>query len=495
MTLTPPVEAGAGLLRIRHFIGGRFVDSTSGATFESVNPTTNEPFAVVAAAGREDVDRAVAAARRAFDEGPWPRMSTAERKRILYRVADRIDARLDELARLESTDMGKPITESLEKDVPRAARNFRFFADYAELAHTDMFDQRAAGVLTYTLREARGVALLITPWNHPLMLAAWKTAPALAFGNTVVLKPASASPATASILAEICAEAGLPDGVVNVVYGGGGGTGSMLTSHPGVDLISFTGESQTGRVIAASAAATLKRCSFELGGKSASIVFADADMELALAGTLDAIYRNMGEECVAGSRLLVQRSAYDEFVARFAEAAGRLRVGDPLDPATQIGPLVSREHWDKVTGYVRVGVEEGGRILTGGKRPVGPEFARGNFLAPTVIADVRPDARVFQEEIFGPVLTCTPFDDLDDAIRLANDSRFGLAGTVWTQSLDAAHRVAAGVRTGTLWVNCFFVRDLQAPFGGFKESGTGREGGKWSEDFYTESKAVVIKLR
>lgn len=482
-------------MEIKHFVDGSFVDAASGSTFGSVDPATGEVLATVAEGGTEDVERAVAAARRAFDEGPWPRMSPAERKKVLHRIAELIDARREELARLETRDVGKPIGEALAKDMPRSAYNFRFFADLAELAHTEAFPKPAEGVLTYVLREPRGVAALITPWNFPLMLETWKVAPALAFGCTAVLKPAEQSPVTANALAEICAEAGLPEGVLNVVHGfGPDAAGQALVSHPGVDLISFTGETNTGRAIMASAAPTLKKLSFEMGGKSASIVFADADLELALAGTIDAIFRNQGEVCLAGSRLLVQRPIYEEFVARYVELAEQLPTGDPLDPTTKVGPLITPEHLERVLGYVELGEREGGKLLTGGKRPDDPALARGNYLLPTVFADADNAMRICQEEIFGPVQVIMPFDTDDEAIRVANDSRYGLAGMVWTTNLNTAHRVAAEVRTGTMWVNCFFVRDLRAPFGGYKDSGIGREGGEHSLDFYTEAKSVVLSL-
>jgi aminomuconate-semialdehyde/2-hydroxymuconate-6-semialdehyde dehydrogenase len=478
---------------VRHFIGGQFVDSRSGRTFDSVSPIDNTVCASVAEGGAEDVDRAVEAARRAFDDGPWPRLEPAERKKVLHRVADGIEARLDQLAEWETRDMGKPVTEARAKDVPRAAFNFRFFADYADQAHDKAF-HAANGMFTYTVREPAGVAGLISPWNFPLMLATWKLAPALAFGCTVVLKPAEQSPVTASILAEICAEAGIPDGVVNVVEGfGPGAAGERLTTHPGVDVVSFTGESATGRAIMANAAPTLKKLSFELGGKSPNIVFADADLDRAVAVSIDASFRNQGEVCLAGSRLLVQRPVYEEFLARFVEQVEALPIGNPLDPATRVGPLVTVEHLDKVRSYIELGRQEGAKLLTGGQRVTDGELVRGNYLAPTVFADVDNSWRVAQEEIFGPVQVCMPFDTEQEAVALANASRYGLAGMVWTQDLDTAYRVAGAVRAGTIWVNCFFLRDLRAPFGGAKDSGVGREGGPYSEELFTEAKAVVTQ--
>ncbi len=345
---------------VQHFIDGAFVDSLDGATFDSISPIDNAVVATVAEGSAADADRAVEAARRAFDDGPWPRMSPAQRRAIIHRAADVIESRLEELASWETRDMGKPIAECRTKDVPRTAYNFRFFADFAEQAHTEAFPKPWDKVLTYTLREPVGVSACISPWNFPMMLESWKVAPALAFGNTVVLKPAEQSPVTASLLAECFAEAGLPDGVLNVVQGfGPDAAGERLTTHPGVDLVTFTGESATGRIIMGNAAKTLKRVSFELGGKSASIVMADADMDLAVRGTIDGIFRNQGEVCLAGSRLLVQRSVYDEFLERYVAAAESLVVGDPRDPATQIGPLVSTEHLDKVMSYVELGQARG----------------------------------------------------------------------------------------------------------------------------------------
>jgi aminomuconate-semialdehyde/2-hydroxymuconate-6-semialdehyde dehydrogenase len=483
------------MITVRHFIDGEWADSADGATFESVSPIDNTVIARVARGANADADRAVDAARRAFDLGPWPRMNPAARKKIMHAAAALIEERLEEFAAAETRDMGKPISESRTKDVPRAAYNLRFFADFAEHTHTETYAKPWDNVMTYTLREPAGVSACISPWNFPLMLETWKVAPALAFGNTVILKPAEQSPLTASLLAQAFADAGMPPGVFNVVQGfGPGEAGERLTEHPGVDLVTFTGESATGRLIMAKAAGTLKRCSFELGGKSAAIVMADADLDRAVPGTIDGIFRNQGEVCLAGSRLFVQRPIYDEFCARYVAAAQNLVVGDPSEPATQVGPLVSREHLDKVLSYIQLGEQEGAKLLTGGHRLTGGPLADGNYVAPTVFADVENSGRISQEEIFGPVQVIAPFDDVDEAIALANDSRYGLAGMIWTTSLDTAHKVAREVRTGTMWVNCFFIRDLRAPFGGMKDSGIGREGGLHSEEFFTEAKAVVLQF-
>lgn len=480
--------------QVQHFIDGRFVDAADGATFTSVSPIDNQVIATVAEGGASDVDRAVAAARAAFDD--WSRMDPAERRSILYRIADGIDARQDELAAWETRDVGKPITAARTKDMPRSATNFRFFADWAEQVATETYAKPWDGVLSYTLREPLGVVGSISPWNFPLMLLTWKVAPALAFGCTVVAKPAEQSPITASILAEICDEAGLPPGVFNLVHGfGPDSAGEAITRHPGIDAVTFTGESNTGRAIMAAAAPTMKRLSFEMGGRSANIVCADADLDEAVAGALRGIFVNQGEVCLAGSRLLVQRPVYDEFVARFVEGAETWQVGNPLEEATQMGPLVSEEHLDKVLGYIDLAQEEGAKLLTGGHRITDGDLAQGNYLAPTVFAEATNEMRCVREEIFGPVEMILPFDEVGEAIAIANDSPFGLAGMVWTENLHTAHRVAREVKTGTMWVNCFFVRDLRAPFGGYKTSGLGREGGDHSYDFFTEAKAVVMKLK
>ncbi|GAA3422245.1 aldehyde dehydrogenase [Streptosporangium vulgare] len=470
-----------------HVIAGEEVASADGTTFESVDPWTRESWATVALGSADDAGRAVRAARSAFDEGPWPRMSFADRGAILHRLADLLEKHVDELASADTTDMGKPITQTAGHDVPRAARNFRFFADHARLTPAETFPM-PTGHHAYTQYDPVGVAAAIAPWNFPLMMASWKVAPALAWGNTVVLKPAEQSPASATILARLAIEAGLPPGVFNVVHGfGPNSVGQALTESPLVDRITFTGESATGRLISRAAAANLTPVSLEMGGKGANIVFADADLDQAVSWSIQAIYSNSGQVCLAGSRLYVQRAVYDEFLARFTAAAEALVIGDPKDRATQIGPLSSREHFTKVTGYLDIATAAGGRLHTGG-------VGEGWTVRPTVVVDVGQRDRVTQEEIFGPVVVVLPFDDEAEAVAAANDTPYGLNAMLFTQDLSRAHRVARALRVGTVWVNCFFVRDLRAPFGGAKSSGVGREGGTYSREFFTEPKAVIMEI-
>jgi aminomuconate-semialdehyde/2-hydroxymuconate-6-semialdehyde dehydrogenase len=481
-----------GDVRIRHVINAEHVESGDGRAFESVSPIDNSVLATVALGGPAEVDQAVAAARTALQT--WSATPVPARRAVLYRIAELIDERRDELAELDTRDMGAPVSDTRALDVPRSAEVFRFFGSWAENAGTEAYPRPEANTLTYTLREPLGVVAAIAPWNLPLLTMAWKVAPALAFGCTVVMKPAEQSPVTATLLADICHQAGVPAGAVNVVHGfGPGSTGEALTTHPGVDGIAFTGASETGRALMRAGSGTLKRLSLELGGKSANIVCADADLDVAVPGSVRAIFGNSGQLCVAGSRALVHRSVYDEFLARFVDETRSWTLGDPLDPATRLGPLVSAEHLDRVLGYVQLARDEGAKILIGGGRPDRGDLPPGNYLEPTVLVDVDNSMRCVQEEIFGPVLAVLPYDSLDEAVALANDTRYGLAGMVWTRSLDTAQRVAREVRTGNLWVNCFSVRDLRAPFGGYKDSGIGREGGNHSREFYTEQKSVVLK--
>jgi aminomuconate-semialdehyde/2-hydroxymuconate-6-semialdehyde dehydrogenase len=484
-----------GVLDVKLFIDGKYVDAISGKTFDDVNPATGELIARVAEADYADVDLAVKAARKAFDEGPWPRMPVAERSAILMKLAAGIKARIPEWSELESLDTGKPIRESSHLDIPRAAYNFEFFAELIKYEGTDCnpVDDK---FLNYALREPVGVAGCISPWNLPLLLLTWKLGPALACGNTVVCKPAEFTPITASLLGEVANEAGLPPGVLNIVQGfGPNAAGSAITEHPGVDCISFTGETTTGKAIMKAAADGLKEVSFELGGKAAAVIFADADMDVVIAQTTRSTFLNQGEVCLASPRLLVQRQVYDEFCKRYQAAAESLVFGDPLDHDTSIGSLVDKEHYDRVVSYIEIAKKEGARLLFGGTRPdLPPPFDKGAFLKPTAFVDVKNSMRICQEEVFGPVVTIMPFDTEEEGIAIANDVKYGLAATIFTQDLKRAHRVARKIRAGIVWVNCWFVRDLRTPFGGMRESGIGREGGRLSLDFYSELKNICIAL-
>jgi 5-carboxymethyl-2-hydroxymuconic-semialdehyde dehydrogenase len=475
--------------KLEHFIGGAHTPSADGATFEVADPVTNRPYATVAAGGPDDVDHAVTAAARAFTEGLWPHLAARERARILTKIADGIEARAPRIAELETFDTGLPVTQA-RGQAARAAENFRFFADLAVTLHEDAF--RTNQQLGYVIRQPAGVAGLITPWNTPFMLATWKLAPALASGCTVVLKPAEWTPLSASLLPEIMTDAGLPGGAFNLVHGIGEAAGAALVAHPSVPRISFTGETSTGRTIMAAAAPHLKGLSMELGGKSPCVIFADADLDAATDSALFGVFSLNGERCTAGSRILAERAIYHDLVTRLAARAERIRVGDPSDPATEIGALVHPEHYARVLSYVQAGLDEGARLVAGGSRP--RTQPAGNYLAATVFADVEPWMRIFREEIFGPVVCVTPFDDEADAIALANDTSYGLAAYLWTRDLARAHRLAGAVQAGMTWINSHNVRDLRTPFGGVKASGLGREGGAHSLDFYTESRIVHVSL-
>jgi aminomuconate-semialdehyde/2-hydroxymuconate-6-semialdehyde dehydrogenase len=470
-----------------HVIDGAEIASIDGATMTSVDPYTQQPWASVALGGEKDAELAVAAARRAFDQGPWPRMGYEKRQKLIHRLADLMQSRAEELAMADTRDMGKPITQALH-DVARSVWNFRFFADHARLSAADTYPMDS-GHHAYSRLDPAGVVVAISPWNFPLMMSTWKVAPALAWGNTVVLKPAEDTPVSATVLGRLAIEAGIPPGVLNVVHGyGPESVGSALTSNCDVDRITFTGESGTGKIISAAAARNLVPVSLELGGKGANVVFDDADLDNAVHWAIEAIFRNAGQVCLADSRLYLQRGIYSEFEQRYTAAAQALVTGDPKDPRTQFSAaLASREHFTKVSGFLDDASLGGGRIVTGG-------LGEGWGVLPTIITDAPADARVVKEEIFGPVVVATPFDTEQEAVALANDTRYGLNAMVFTENLSRAHRVSAALRAGTVWVNCFFIRDLRAPFGGVGESGVGREGGNFSREFFTEPKAVVMQI-
>jgi aldehyde dehydrogenase (NAD+) len=471
-------------------INNEWVNSVSGRRFETLNPATGLAICTVAEADAPDVDKAVRAARAAFTGGKWPKMTATERGELLYKLADLIEHNKEELARLESLDNGKPLSEALYGDLPLTIACYRYYAGWADKIHGKTIPINGP-YFCYTRHEPVGVVGQIIPWNFPLLMQAWKLAPALATGNTVVLKTAEQTPLSALRVGELIVEAGFPPGVVNILSGYGPTAGAAIAHHSDIDKVAFTGSTEVGHLIMEAAArSNLKRVTLELGGKSPNIVFADADLDAAIEGAHIGLYLNQGQCCCAGSRLFVEEKCYDEFVAKSVERSKQRTVGDPFDPNTQQGPQVDQTQFDKVMSYIESGVQEGAQLLCGGKRA----GERGFFIEPTVFADVRDGMKIAQEEIFGPVMSIIKFKDIDEVIQRANSTMYGLAAGVWTKDITKAHAIANSVRAGTIWVNCYDVFDAAAPFGGFKQSGIGRELGEYGLQQYTEIKTVTIKL-
>lgn len=472
------------------FIDGEFVDGKQ--SFAIVEPATEQIMANVALAVEEDVDRAVCSARRAFDQGPWPRMSAMERGEYLLEIANLLEERLKELGRLETRNTGLPIMFTAGGHIPRAIAHFRYFAEEGQRLIGEAYPLENA-YLNIVMREPVGVVGLITPWNAPLSVVSMQTAAALACGNTCVVKPSELTPVTTTVLAEIAAEVGLPPGVLNVVHGPASPTGRSLVSHPGLDIIGFTGGSETGRQVMESAARGLKRFGCELGGKSANLIFADADFEAALDAAVLCMYANNGEVCTAGSRVLVEVTILEKFIEAFVGRVQNLRVGDPLQVETEVGPLVSRQHQQKLFDYIRIGLADGAQLLCGDRTPP-DKTSCGFYVQPAVFSNVNNGMRIAREEIFGPLASIISFTDENEAIHIANDSAYGLAGYVWTTKLERALRVAQQLRVGSVSINAPMVRDIRVPFGGYKESGFGRTGGHYSMDFFTEIKTVCLPI-
>ena len=472
-----------------NYIGGRFVTHSDDQWLDNTEPATGSHICRVPLSDSSDVDAAVAAARSAHPA--WGALSHSERADWLDRIADALEARYEDVAALESRDTGKPISLARDVDAQRSVSNFRFFAGMLREHEEEVFEMASA--TNYVVHKPVGVGALITPWNLPLYLLSWKVAPAIGMGNTVVCKPSELTPMTADLLMQVIDEVGLPAGVVNLVHGDGAGAGAPLVAHSDVDLVSFTGGTSTGEKVAASAAPAFKKLSLELGGKNASVVFADCDMESTVAGVVRAGFLNQGQVCLCGSRVLIEDSIYDEFRDRFIDAVEAMRVGDPSDEATDLGALISGQHLEKVQSYVELAKQEGGNLLTGGAPCMPAEFEHGNWMGPTVIEGLSPDSRCSTEEIFGPVVTLHPFSSEDEAVAIANNTRYGLAGSVWTGDLEKGKRVSEAIETGMVWVNTWLHRDLRVPFGGVKDSGVGREGGKWSLGFFSEAMNVCVK--
>ena len=489
--MAPTLQARVAPPKIRLtklFINNEWVDSASRKTFETLNPATGETIASVAEGGAEDVDRAVKAARRALESGPWASMDAADRGRILFKLADAVEQNLEELAALESINCGKTITDS-RGDMQGVANTLRYYGGWADKLEGRTIPVRGS-FLSYTLRQPVGVVGQIIPWNFPLLMLAWKLGPALACGNTVVMKPAEQTPLTALRIAELAAECGLPAGVLNIVNGFGETAGAALCTHPDVDKIAFTGHVDTAKIIQKATADTLKRTSYELGGKSPNVIFADANINDAVEGAFHAIYFHGGQCCTAGSRLFVEEKIRDEFVSKLAAKAKGRRLGDPLDPETQQGPQVSQEQLDKILGYVDIGQKQGAKLVTGGHKA----GERGFYVEPTIFDGVKDEMAIAKDEIFGPVVSVLPFKSAEEVFDRANRTSYGLAAAIWTKDIDKAHLYAKHVKAGTVWVNCYHIVDSTTPFGGFKMSGHGRENGEAALELYTELKTVTVKL-
>jgi aminomuconate-semialdehyde/2-hydroxymuconate-6-semialdehyde dehydrogenase len=473
----------------RHFIDGNYVDLGQSPTFDNINPATEEVIGRVAEGGKAEVDLAVEVAKRAFNNG-WKQSKLSERAAILRRIGDIILQRKDELAMLETMDTGKPLWLSANVDMVRSAASFHFFANFISTMGTDAYPMEQ-GAMNFVVRRPLGVVGMINPWNLPLLLLSAKLAPALAMGNTVVLKPARWTPMTATLLGEICKEAGLPDGVINIVNGAGRTVGEAMSEHPDIRAIAFTGETSTGKSIMKAGAASLKRLSFELGGKNPNIIFADCDLDEVVETSLRSSFINQGAVCLCGSRIYVQREIYDQFVEKFAVRTRQQIVGDPLKPDTNIGALISKQHYERVLEYIELAKQEGGQVVTGGKPAEVSD--RGYFVEPTIITGLNQQCRVISEEIFGPVVTIQPFDTEEEVIGYANDTHYGLSASIWTRDSSRAFRVAHAIEAGLTWVNTWFLRDPRTPYGGEKQSGIGRQGGMFSLDFYSEVSTICIK--
>ena len=483
------VYEGDDKLNLRNYISGEFIEPETGEWLENFSPATGKIIALVPKSGQNDINMAVESAIQALPS--WSALTNVDRANWLDKIADKLETKYEEIAELESKDTGKPISLAREVDAYRSVKNFRFFANIIRNLNEESYEMEDA--TNRVIYKPVGVGALITPWNLPLYLLSWKVAPAIGMGNTVVCKPSEMTPLTADLLMKTIDEIGLPKGVVNLVHGDGMGAGSPLVSHENVSLVSFTGGTSTGSIVAKSAASSFKKLSLELGGKNASIIFDDCNLENTVKGVVRSGFLNQGQVCLCGSRILVQEKIYDEFVKKFVSEVQNMKIGDPSDENTKLGALISPEHLSKVEEYIKIAKDEGGTVLTGGYPNLPKEFKNGNWISPTVIADLDVNSRCSTEEIFGPVVTIHKFSNEKEAIEIANNTRYGLAGSIWTNDLEKANRVAESIHTGMIWINTWLHRDLRVPFGGVKDSGVGREGGKWSLSFFSEAMNICIK--